>query len=95
MADHGASTDDLLALASDPDRTPFDYIVVGSGAGGGVLAARLARSGRRVLVGRRADVATDGARLRAGRRRRGVEGQAAPVYEVPVYYAAASRKTRR
>src|SRR5437867_4293466 len=28
----------------------FDYIVVGSGAGGGTLAARLAEAGRRVLL---------------------------------------------
>src|SRR4051794_24199136 len=30
--------------------TAFDYIIVGSGAGGGPLAARLAREGKRVLV---------------------------------------------
>ena len=42
--------DALLALASDPDTTPFDYIVVGSGAGGGPLAARLALGRKRVLV---------------------------------------------
>ena len=29
---------------------PFDYIVVGSGAGGGTLAARLAEGGRSVLL---------------------------------------------
>ncbi|MGH7029907.1 MAG: GMC family oxidoreductase [Stellaceae bacterium] len=29
---------------------PFDYIVVGSGAGGGTVAARLAEAGRRVLL---------------------------------------------
>src|SRR5438067_1797288 len=37
----------------DPDRPRpdgFDYIIVGSGAGGGPLAARLALAGSRVLV---------------------------------------------
>jgi choline dehydrogenase-like flavoprotein len=42
--------DRLLAAAQDPRSTPFDYIVIGSGAGGGTLAARLAEHGRRVLV---------------------------------------------
>ena len=32
------------------DGGPFDYIVVGSGAGGGTLAARLAEGGRSVLL---------------------------------------------
>jgi choline dehydrogenase len=32
------------------DRNGFDYIVVGSGAGGGTLAARLAEAGRSVLL---------------------------------------------
>ena len=40
----------LLQDAKDSGKTPFDYIVVGSGAGGGSLAARLALEGRRVLV---------------------------------------------
>src|SRR5688572_33367487 len=39
-----------IARARDRATTPFDYIVVGSGAGGGPLAARLAEAGKRVLV---------------------------------------------
>jgi choline dehydrogenase-like flavoprotein len=41
---------DPLSQAEDPQTTPFDYIVVGSGAGGGPLAARLALNGRHVLL---------------------------------------------
>lgn len=39
-----------LDAARDPATTPFDFIVVGSGAGGGPLAARLAEGGKRVLL---------------------------------------------
>jgi choline dehydrogenase len=35
---------------TEPDSQPFDYIVVGSGAGGAPLAANLAEAGMRVLV---------------------------------------------
>src|SRR5512138_1120881 len=48
--DISISRDELLRAASDPARTPFDYIVIGSGAGGGPLAARLARAGKQVLL---------------------------------------------
>src|SRR5688572_16611228 len=44
------TAEELLRAAGDPATTPFDYIVVGSGAGGGPLAARLAEGGRRVLL---------------------------------------------
>src|SRR5438309_1795492 len=38
------------ARASDSEQSTFDYIIVGSGAGGGPLASRLALAGKRVLV---------------------------------------------
>src|SRR5215475_3427537 len=40
----------LIEEAANPEKTPFEYVIVGSGAGGGPLAARLARAGRRVLL---------------------------------------------
>jgi len=41
---------DSLTAASDAETTPFDYIIIGSGAGGGPLAARLAEGGKKVLI---------------------------------------------
>lgn len=40
----------LLNRAASRQDSPFDYIIVGSGGGGGPLACRLAEAGRRVLV---------------------------------------------
>ena len=78
----------LLDAAADPEKTPFHYIIVGSGAGGGPLAAALARAGKRVLLleaGRdpalpdQEDLSkpTDPNKLRE-------------MYQVPAYYAAAT-----
>ena len=41
---------DLFCPATSLGQDDFEYVVVGSGAGGGPLAANLARSGRRVLL---------------------------------------------
>ena len=41
---------EILPEWSDPNRTPFDFILVGAGAGGAPLAARLAERGYTVLV---------------------------------------------
>jgi len=50
QGDDPSGLDGIPTDARDPLKTPIDYIVVGSGAGGGPLAARLARAGMRVLV---------------------------------------------
>jgi choline dehydrogenase-like flavoprotein len=69
----------LLQQAQDPQQTPFDYIVVGSGAGGGPLAARLALGGRRVLV---LEAGTDPGKDAAGAER--------DIYAVPAFHGAAT-----
>ncbi|KFX94938.1 hypothetical protein V490_04079 [Pseudogymnoascus sp. VKM F-3557] len=57
--DYGGVTDKSLLVATKENKTTrrnkrratsYEYIVVGSGAGGGVLAARLALAGRSVLL---------------------------------------------
>lgn len=80
----------LLALAADPLRTPFDYVIVGSGAGGGPLAARLALAGRTVLVieaGSDPAVPVDGGNASSAP---AAAGTAREVYAVPGYHAAAT-----
>jgi choline dehydrogenase-like flavoprotein len=80
----------MLAKANAPDSTPFDYIVIGSGAGGGPLAARLAEGGKTVLV------------LEAGIDPvEGIKGEpedanklTKEAYEVPAYHAAATEDPR-
>ena len=92
MSDSAVSRATLLELASDPDRTPFDYLVVGSGAGGGPLAARLARAGKRVLL---IEAGTDPA-LSSQSGGDPVSAQAfdkkhwRDVYQVPGYHASAT-----
>ena len=82
---------ELLRLAQDPKTTPFDYIVVGSGAGGGPLAARLALGGRRVLV---LEAGTDPAYGPNGKPPPQAPDDTAEgmreVYAVPAFHAAAT-----
>ncbi|HEY6118197.1 MAG TPA: NAD(P)-binding protein, partial [Candidatus Dormibacteraeota bacterium] len=91
MVNDTASKPDLLKLASEPETTPFDYIVVGSGAGGGVLAARLAHSGKSVLlIEAGADVAAEVQPCGEVDAPEASEAKLRLVYDVPVYYGAAS-----
>jgi choline dehydrogenase-like flavoprotein len=97
--------DSQVKQAQSRQDTPFDYVIVGSGAGGGPLAARLALAGKRVLVIESgADpAATRPAAVAAGASPAAAQPAAQPpkfdpqdpaswreVYKVPVYYAAAS-----
>jgi len=78
--------DQMLHKAESPETTPFDYVIVGSGAGGGPLASRLASSGRTVLlIEAGVDPAIDNASVGTG-------GKAPlrDVYAVPAYHAAAT-----
>ena len=79
----------LLRDARDPGKTPFDYIVVGSGAGGGPLAARLALEGKSVLlIEAGVDPATGHAMADAESEPIGTATR--EVYAVPAYNAASS-----
>ena len=77
--------DQLLGLAQNQQTTPFDYIIVGSGAGGGPLAARLALGGKVVLLIEAGSDPTTSPPSPAF-----PKSQPGEVTKVPGYYAAAS-----
>jgi len=77
-------TDDLLSRATTQAETPFDFIIVGSGAGGGPLACRLARAGQRVLL---IEAGGDPAHAPSVDYPQALPGE---IHDVPGYMAAAS-----
>ena len=75
--------------ASSPGTSPFDYIIVGSGAGGGPLACRLTEGGKKVLLveaGQDPKEALSEAAKRTGNR----PDDATAVLEAPLFHGAST-----
>ncbi len=71
-------------------QSAFEYIVVGSGAGGGTLAARLAENGKKVLV---LEAGGDPTQLKGGDPRDPEKNRLPEQYQVPVFHALSTENS--
>src|SRR5712664_955855 len=67
-----------------------EYLVIGSGAGGGTVAARLAEAGKHVIL---LEAGGDPRTLTGGHRLRPDENRLPHDYDVPAFHAFASENT--
>src|SRR5215210_5097711 len=80
-------------MALTPPLTPAadcEYLVVGSGAGGGTVAARLAEAGKQVIL---IEAGGDPRQLSAGDPARPTTNRLPHDYDVPAFHAFASENT--
>ncbi|MEA2490250.1 MAG: choline dehydrogenase, partial [Acidobacteriota bacterium] len=74
-------------VTTDKSGTPYEYVVVGSGAGGGTVAARLAEQGHRVLL---LEAGGDPRTMQGADPASNGENRMPADYDVPAFHALAS-----